>query len=99
MAQFDVHRFTDGTLVVDVQADVVGIEVTRAVVPLLTPDDDLFANPRIAPALTVGGEARLFATPLISVARHRDLSRPIGSLKPDRLIMQKALDLLLNGSP
>ena len=98
MAQFDVHQLSDRTWVVDVQADAIGIETTRVIVPLLTADDDLFANPRISPALPVNGETRLFAAPLITVVRRGDLSPPIASLEPERLVMQSALDLLLTGS-
>ena len=34
MAQFDVHRLGDGLLVVDLQTDLIGLDVTRIVAPL-----------------------------------------------------------------
>ena len=97
MAQFDVCLLPDRSWVVDVQADALAIEVTRVVVPLLPPDEDLFANRRLSPPLSINGETRLFAAPLISVVRRADLSRPIASLEAERLPLQSALDLLLNG--
>lgn len=97
MAQFDVCRLSDGSLVVDVQADAVGINETRVVIPLLIPDDEFRANPRLAPVLAIHGDTRLCAAPLISVVGRRDLSSPIASLESERLTIQSALDLLLNG--
>ena len=34
MAQFDLYRLADGTLVVDLQTDLIGLEATRIVAPL-----------------------------------------------------------------
>ena len=97
MAQFDVHQLPDGGWVVDIQSDLIAISQTRAVIPLVAPDEDAIAIRRLHPLLDVNGERRVLATHLLGVVRCTVLSEPIGSVAADEYAVKGAIDMLISG--
>ena len=95
--QYDVHALPNGQLVVDVQADALSLGETCVVVPLVPADDDARPIRGLTPVVRVGGKELMIAVQLVSVVRRRDLSSAEASLQAERLTIQAALDLLLNG--
>lgn len=97
MAQFDVHRTSDGALVVDIQADVLSGLNTRVVVPLIPVGSGLPTLRQLNPEIVIEGNSYLLATQYLSAVRTSDLGEVAGSLKPIDHRISLALDLLLHG--
>ena len=97
MAQFDVHRAANGTLLVDCQADSLSHLNTRLVVALLPVAEAPPATDRLHPILMVDGNAYVLAVQTTASIPVRELSRPTGSLAADRYTIVGAVDLLLTG--
>ncbi|UZK65537.1 CcdB family protein [Sphingomonas sp. M1-B02] len=97
MAQFDVHRAANGTLLVDCQADTLSHLNTRLVVPLLPVAQVPPATDRLHPILMVDGSPFVLAVQMTASIPARELSRPIESLAADRYTIVGAVDLLLTG--
>ena len=97
MAQFDVHRAPNGTLLVDCQSDSLSHLNTRLVVPLLPAGAVPPATDRRHPVLEFGGNTFVLAVQMTASIPARDLTRPVGSLDEDRYTIVGAVDLLLTG--
>jgi toxin CcdB len=101
MAQFDVRRTRSGSaypLVVDVQADVHSMLVSRIVAPMAP--RARYAQPltRLTPTVKVRDTEYVVVFPLMASVPHSSLGELIGSLAADRAIVIGALDLLITGS-
>ncbi|OYW45144.1 MAG: hypothetical protein B7Z08_06045 [Sphingomonadales bacterium 32-68-7] len=98
MAQFDVHRLTNGRqLVLDCQSDLHDEFATRFVVPLVP----LNASPpragRLHPLFRVQGDGYVMATQGATALRRTELGPVIANLAEHRLTIVGALDLLITG--
>lgn len=96
MAQFDVCRLSDGTLVVDLQTDLIGIDATRLVAPLRK-----IGRKATFPGLTptVEFDGRLWVVGLLELATipGSELRNLAGSLAAERDVLKRALDILIDG--
>ena len=97
MAQFDIHRASDSSLVVDIQSDVLSVLNTRIVVPLIPAASGLPAMRQLNPELIVDDTPYLLATQYLSAVRTMELGEIVGTLKPLDHRISLALDLLLHG--
>jgi len=97
MAQFDVHRFGNGSFVVDCQADSLSHLATRIVAPLMRCADAPAPSTRLHPVFRFEGEPFLLATHLLSAMPIHDLGRPVASLAAEEYVIKNALDMLLSG--
>lgn len=97
MARFDVFLSPDGTLLLDVQAELIARMATRVVVPLLPMDRAPQPIGRLNPIFEVDNESYVLFPQLISAVTQSALSRPIGNLKNRRDEIATALDMLLYG--
>lgn len=97
MAQYDVHQMDGGTLVVDIQAEILSGFNTRIVVPLLPREDAPAPVRQLNPEVVLDGQTYVLATQYLSAVRLSELSPAIGSLKPLEHRVSLSLDLLLHG--
>lgn len=99
MARFDVHRSrATGTLLIDVQAEVLRHLDTRIMTPLLASDAALPPGlPRLNPRFEIDDEPYVMATHLTGATARNDLGPRISSLEDQGYEIQSALDLLLTG--
>jgi toxin CcdB len=97
MAQFDVFRAPDGTLVVDCQSDFLSSLPTRYVIPLYGKSDADWTFARLTPQLPVREQTYTLATPLGAAIDVQELGQPLGSVAEHRYTILDALDLLLTG--
>jgi toxin CcdB len=97
MAQFDVFRLEAGTLVVDLQTDLIGLDATRIVAPLLDAAAHV-AFPGLTPMVTVDGRRWVVRIPqLAAVPAHILRAPPVGDLRGDREALLRAIDILTHG--
>ena len=94
MAQFDVFRLSDGTLVVDCQSDLIDGYNTRLVAPLIEAESDMVTTPRLHPRFSVAGEEVVMVTQFVTAVRADDLRVRVDSLAPERLRIIGAIDVL-----
>lgn len=97
MAQFDVYRLANGSLVVDCQADSLSYLSTRTVAPLMRRADVPVPMTRLHPVLAFADEPFLLATHLLTAMPYRELGSPVASLAHEEYIIKNALDMLLSG--
>lgn len=96
MAQFDVYRLEQGSLVVDCQADLLDYLHSRFVIPLLSPDL-VEAGANLNPRFDVNGEfVHLFPQGAATVSVS-DLRGHVASLADHRFTILNAIELLLSG--
>ena len=95
MAQFDVFRLADGSLVIDCQSDYLDSYETRFVVPLIAYQSGMVTMARLHPRFSIGGEDVVMVTQFATAVRAQELRSPIGSLKADRLRVIDAIDVLI----
>jgi toxin CcdB len=96
MAQFDVFRLEGGPLVVDLQTDLIGLDVTRIVAPLL--DEAAYvAFPGLTPAVTVDDRRWIVRIPQLAAVSAHLLGAPVGDLRGDREALLRAIDILTHG--
>lgn len=96
MAQFDLYTLPDGTLVCDLQTDLLDIPETRLVAPLR--DVGRFTSfPGLTPVVTLDGRRWVVRIPELGAVRKSLLSGPIGTLAPQRDALKRALDMLIDG--
>lgn len=96
MAQFDVHRLADGTLVVDLQTDLIGLDATRIVAPLR--EEGLHAGfPGLTPVVEFEGRRWIVRLPQLSAVMGRELGVPVGSIAVVRDALKRGLDILIDG--
>jgi toxin CcdB len=96
MAQFDVYRLANGTLVVDLQTDLIGIEASRIVAPLREAGR-YAAFPGLTPEVTVQGAAFIVRVQELAAVPGTELRAPVASLAGDRDTLKRALDILIDG--
>lgn len=96
MAQFDVYRLKNGTLVVDLQTDLIGIEASRIVAPLREAGR-YAAFPGLTPRVEVGGAAWIVRVQELAAVPGPDLRDPVASLAAERDALKRALDILIDG--
>lgn len=97
MAQFDVYRLGDGSLVLDCQSDLVGSYDTRFVVPLIEFEPRMVTMTRLHPRFTIGEGDVVMVTQFATAVQARELRHPVGSLAQERLRIIGALDMLISG--
>lgn len=97
MAQFEVYRAPDGTLVVDCQSDFLSSLPTRYVIPLYDRADAEWTFSRLTPQVSVNDQTYTLATPLGAAIDIEDLNSPVGSIAEDRYTILNAIDFLLSG--
>jgi toxin CcdB len=97
MAQFDVYR-VDGTLLLDVQTDLLGLFPSRLVAPLRTADDIVLSpHPRLNPRLSVLGEPYILIIQHMSAVRTSILGKPVDNLDGSYDAIKSAYDMMFNG--
>lgn len=96
MAQFDVFRLGSGTLVVDLQTDLIGIEVSRIVAPLREAGR-YAAFPGLTPLVQIDGAAWIVRTQELAAIPGSELRDPVASLADHRDALKRALDILIDG--
>lgn len=84
-------------MVLDCQADVLGHEERRFVVPLLPSGMAPRALPRLTPIFTIDGQRFTMATPLAASVPRRELGEEIASLASERDRIIGAIDMLVTG--
>lgn len=97
MARFDVCRLTDGTLVVDVQADLLEELRTRIVVPLIKFDEAPKPAKYLNPIFEIGEEQFVLKTEFLSAVDRALLSKPLMNLAPRHADITRALDMVFQG--
>jgi toxin CcdB len=97
MAQFDIHRISNGSLVLDCQADSLSHFSTRIVAPLMPQGSVPAPTTRLHPVFDFDGEPMVLATHLLTAMPARELGRPLASLAADHYTIIAALDFLLTG--
>lgn len=97
MSQFDIHLTGDGTLVVDIQADLLSAMNSRVMVPLIPASAAPAPIRQLNPEVVLDGTAYLLATQYLSAVRTAELGPVVGSLKSLDQRISLSLDLLLHG--
>lgn len=96
MAQFDLHRLPDGTLVVDLQTDLIGLDATRIVAPLRK--EGIHAGfPGLTPAVEFEGKRWIVRLPELAAVPGPELGVRVGSLAALRDELKRGLDVLIDG--
>lgn len=96
MAQFDVFRLADGLLVVDLQTDLIGLDATRIVAPLLEEGRHV-AFPDLTPVVTLDGRRWVVRIPQLSAVPAQLLGAKAGTLREARDALLRAIDILTHG--
>lgn len=96
MAQFDVFRLSDGMLVVDLQTDLIGINVSRIVAPLREAEQ-YTAFPGLTPRVEVAGKLYIVRTQELAAVPGAELYECVGTLAGMRDQLKRALDILIDG--
>ncbi|MCA3440175.1 MAG: CcdB family protein [Rhodobacter sp.] len=96
MAQFDVFRLKGGTLVVDLQTDLIGIEASRIVAPLR--EAGRYAEfPGLTPKIEIDGKAWIVRVQELAAIQGAELREVVASLAAERDALKRALDILIDG--
>ncbi|WP_109468078.1 CcdB family protein [Albibacillus kandeliae] len=97
MAQFHVYRLPDGTLVLDLQSDLIRTG-TRVVAPLLPVTEDLRPITRLEPVFHIEGEPMALHTGEMAAIPERLVSSgPVMDLTSEDYTIRRALDLVFVG--
>ncbi len=96
MAQFDVYRLTGGQLVVDLQADLIGIDASRIVAPLREAGR-YAALPGLTPTVEHDGTTWIVRVQELAAVPGSELRDRSGSLAEHRDALKRALDILIDG--
>ncbi|OYY76869.1 MAG: hypothetical protein B7Y43_13260 [Sphingomonas sp. 28-62-20] len=94
MAQFDVFRLSDSSLVLDCQSDLINAYETRFVVPLIVAEADAVIIPRLHPRFRIEETDVVMVTQFAGTISRRELMTRIGSLEHERLRIISAIDVL-----
>jgi toxin CcdB len=97
MAQFDVHILPDGTMVINLQSDLLSGYPTTLVAPLLPEDELPVGRSRMHPMFQIDGQRLLLAPQLVSAVPSRSLGRVTASLGDHDYVIKGALDMVLSG--
>ena len=96
MAQFDVFRLKSGQLVVDLQTDLIGIEVSRVVAPLR--EAGRYASfPGLTPKVVFDDQEWIVRVQELAAIMSVELKERVGSLDDYRDQIKRALDILIDG--
>lgn len=96
MGQFDVHRLSDGVLVVDLQTDLIGLEATRLVAPL-RPEGRYALFPGLTPVVQVEGEHLVVRLQELAAVPASALGPRIATIGHARDALKRGLDILIDG--
>ena len=96
MAQIDVFRLKSGLLVVDLQTDLIGMEVSRIVAPLREAGR-YAAFPGLTPMVEVGGTDWMVRVQEMAALPGAELRDRVGSLAAQRDALKRAVDILFDG--
>ncbi len=96
MAQFDVFRLKSGILVVDLQTDLIGLQVSRMVAPLREAGRYV-AFPGLTPLVEVEGSAWIVRVQEIAALPGTELRDLVTSLAAERDMLMRAVDILFDG--
>ena len=96
MAQFDLYRLNGGQLVVDLQTDLIGIDASRVVAPLRE-RGRYVTFPGLTPLVEFEGKTWIVRVQELAAVPGAELREPVGSLKPHRDELKRALDILIDG--
>lgn len=96
MAQFDVFRLGDGALVVDLQSDLIGLETTRIMAPLLD-ESRYVAFPGLTPTVTFEGKRWIVRVQQLSAVPGHILKDKVGNLREAQDSILRAIDILTHG--
>jgi len=96
VAQFDVFRLQSGTLVVDLQTDLIGIEASRIVAPLREAGR-YTAFPGLTPKVEIDGKAWIVRVQELAAVPGSELSAVVSRLAAERDALKRALDILIDG--
>ncbi|HEU0222781.1 MAG TPA: CcdB family protein [Paracoccaceae bacterium] len=96
MAQLDVFRLEDGMLVVDLQTNLIGLEATRIVAPLLA-EGRCVAFPDLTPVVTFEGKRWVARIQQLSAVPAHILKNEIGSLRDTQDALLRTIGILTHG--
>jgi toxin CcdB len=96
MAQFGVYRLHTGTLVVDLQTDLIGIDASRIVAPLREAGR-YTALPGLTPEVAIDGTKWIVRIQELAAVPGVELRVVVGNLAGQRDVLKRALDILIDG--
>ncbi|MCZ8334625.1 MAG: CcdB family protein [Rhodobacteraceae bacterium] len=96
MAQFDVFRLRSGTLVVDLQTDLIGMEASRMVAPLREAGR-YAAFPGLTPMVEIEGTVWIVRVQEMAALPGVELRDFVTSLGAQRDALKRAVDILFDG--
>lgn len=96
MAQFDLHRLSDGMVVVDLQTDLIGLNATRIVAPLR--DSGRYPEfPNLTPVVDFEGVRYVVQVQDLAALTPSELGPAVGTLGCARDDLLRAIDILIHG--
>ena len=95
MAQFDVYRMRDGSLLLDCQADRLSQLDSRLVAPLLTIDEAPPRRAQLNPTFMIADHLHVMVTQFAATVRRAELRAKVADLSRFRLAIIGAFDMML----
>ena len=96
MRQFDIVKLSDGSLAIQIQADLLDATQTRVVAPLLLLKG-VKAAPKLHPTFEISGNTYLLATEQLGAVLIKDFKMVLASAKDREWDVRRALDLVFMG--
>lgn len=96
MAQYDVHRLPDGSLVVDLQSDTVAT-TTRLVAPLIPREASSAPLGGAEPVVDFNGSPHVLYVTLTTAVLKGVLSTIVGNLSAEEYKILRAVDMVFTG--
>ena len=96
MRQFDIVKLSDGSLAIQIQADLLDATQTRVVAPLLLLKG-VKATPKLHPTFEISGNTYLLATEQLGAVLIKDFKMVLASAKDREWDVRRALDLVFMG--
>ena len=96
MAQFDLYRLAEGTLVVDLQTNLIGLEATL-IVAQLREVVVYSVFPVFTPVVTVEGRRWIVRLQELAAVPAGELRARVGSIAARRDELKRGLDILIDG--
>lgn len=96
MAQHDIYQMPDGQLVVDLQTDLIGLDGTRIVAPLVRHDPQALL-PKLNPLMMLGDETYMVRVQALAAVSRRQLKSRVGSAAHLSDELLRAVDILMRG--
>lgn len=97
MAQFDVFRVPDGTLLLDCQSEAMEYLETRLVAPLIALADAPPRRPHLNPIFDLNGQTYVMLTQFAAAVSSGELRVRVAHLDRHRFEIIGAFDMLLTG--